>query len=452
MLRIGEISRFSDNEISPGYLNQVREMLKLSDHLITLSNFELNGLKALVSQLPPYSLVRNAAENTQVSGVTGELFASTYGVRDYVLCVGRIERRKNQLMLLHALEGIDIPLVLIGNCVEPDYEELIRRKAGSNVILVGYLPHDSKLLESAFAGARVFVLPSWSEGAPLSALEAAAAGISLVLSNRSSEREYFGDYARYCDPGCSESIRASVLEAFVKYNDEEMHRKLLQKKVFSEYSWETAATGTLQSYQQALENFKRARTERSCATSAESSLASIGPRKLEIGSGMNPHPGYEHMDVRPDLPHVEHVHDIYKPLPFAEGSFDEILSWSVVEHISWRNIREVISNWKDVLKPGGKLELWVPDLEYLCTMYKEGQADEHLEKGYIQAAQRALGHYSPAVWAMIKMYGGQDYRENFHSAMYDWDTMNKVLSTIGFHHIERIAPYYGLHIIALKAD
>lgn len=165
---------------------------------------------------------------------------------------------------------------------------------------------------------------------------------------------------------------------------------------------------------------------------------------------MNPHPGYEHMDIRADLPHIEHVHDIYKPLPFAAESFAEILSWSVVEHISWRNVREVITNWKEVLIPGGKLEIWVPDLEYLCSMYKEGQTDQHLDPAYQQTAIDALGQYSPAVWAMIKMYGGQDYPENFHAGMYDWNIMSKLLQVIGFQGIERLEPYYGLHIIGFK--
>lgn len=449
-LRVGDMSRFGNNEIFPGYLNQVREMLQLSDYLITLSNYEQNCLKAVSPQLPPCSLVRNAAESAQLSGISGDLFTSEYGVRDYVLCVGRIERRKNQLMLLQALEGTNLPIVLIGNSVEPDYLELIKRKAGSNVTLVGYLPHDSTLLESAFAGAKVFVLPSWSEGAPLSALEAAATGIPLVLSDRSSEKEYFGDLARYCDPGCLKSIRTAVLEAYAGDNEEEPRRRLLQKKVRSEYSWETVAVGTLQAYRQVLNDYTQ--SERRPSVFVNHSVAPSESRKLEIGSGMNPHPGYEHMDIRADLPHIEHVHDIYKPLPFAEETFDEILSWSVIEHISWRNVREVISNWKDVLKPSGKLEIWVPDLEYLCTMYKERQMDEHLDKEYILTAHRVLGHYSPAIWAMIKMYGGQDYHENFHSAMYDWDTMKNLLITIGFKRVERIEPYYGLHIIAYKCD
>jgi len=51
---------------------------------------------------------------------------------------------------------------------------------------------------------------------------------------------------------------------------------------------------------------------------------------------------------------------------------------------------------------------------------------------------------------MIKMFGGQDYQENFHAAMYDWPTMQQILKFVGFERVERIAPYHGLHVIAVK--
>lgn len=448
-LSVEGMTRYGNNEIIPGYFNQVREMIRLCDHLILLSTHERNCLTKLGAQLSSWTLVRNAADNEPFTGVTGDLFASAYGVSDYILCVGRIERRKNQLMLLQALRGTDIPIVLIGHSVEKDYEELVRRHAGNNVKIIGPLPHDSRMLASAYAGARVFVLPSWSEGAPLAALEAAAAGLSLVLSDRSSEKEYFGELARYCDPGSSASIRTAVIAAYNAYERELPIRRRLLEKVRAEYSWDSVATHTLRAYRTVLQ---QAGSEKRTSEDSESQHTPPPkqPRKLEIGSGMNPHPGYEHMDIRADLPHIEHVHDIYKPLPFAADTFDEILSWSVVEHISWRNIREVLTNWKKVLKPGGKLEIWVPDLEYLCTMYKEGKVDEHLDKSYIDTAQKVIGHYSPSVWAMIKMFGGQDYQENFHAAMYDWTTMQQMLKSIGFQKVERIAPYHGLRVIAFK--
>ena len=47
----------------------------------------------------------------------------------------------------------------------------------------------------------VHVLPSWAEGAALANLEAAAAGCPLVVSDRSSEFEYFGDLVALLQPG-----------------------------------------------------------------------------------------------------------------------------------------------------------------------------------------------------------------------------------------------------------
>ena len=42
-------------------------------------------------------------------------FQERFGLKDFVLCVGRIEDLKNQLGLISAMQGVNIPLVLIGN-------------------------------------------------------------------------------------------------------------------------------------------------------------------------------------------------------------------------------------------------------------------------------------------------------------------------------------------------
>lgn len=234
----------------PGYYDMVGEIARLSDGLIFLSERERASFGKLVGPVDvPEHLVRNPVDARHFSAdVDRDLFRNAYGLQDYVLCVARIEPRKNQLMLVNALRDSGLPIVLIGHESHSEYADLIRRYGGPNVMLVGRLDPQSDLLRSAIAGARVFVLPSWTEGAPLTALEAAACGANMVLSDRSGEREYIGDCARYCDPADSDSIRDQVLAAWdspISEND----AAALATHVQQSFSWQSYARETLAAYE-----------------------------------------------------------------------------------------------------------------------------------------------------------------------------------------------------------
>jgi glycosyltransferase involved in cell wall biosynthesis len=235
----------------PGHIESVREMVEAADHVILLSENERHALDEIGAHPKNATIIRNAVETERFAQADPELFASRFGVRNYILCVARIEPRKNQLMLLHALRNLDLPIVLIGHCEDEAYMDLVKRYANENVKIVGRIGSDDPLLASAIAGARVFALPSWSEGAPLAALEAAASGVRMVLSDRSSEREYFGDYARYCDPADSKSIRDAILEAYADRIDDDQ-RKNLQQYTAENFSWRRYAQETANVYHQAI--------------------------------------------------------------------------------------------------------------------------------------------------------------------------------------------------------
>ena len=245
-----------------GYFAQIRRILAAADHVICLSEHEKHLISRMGAEPKAVSIVHNPVDVDQYSSGDPELFAREFGVRDYVLCVGRKEMRKSQLTLLHALRGTKLPIVLVGEpyAGHAEYVELLneyvsRYNADENqpdVFMIDRLPPHSDLLVSAYAGARVFVLPSWSEGAPLAALEAAAAGCTLVLSDRSSEKEYYGDFARYCDPSDPGSIRSAVLEACESPNSPD-RAKEQQDFVRAHFSWERYAARTLEVYQEALE-------------------------------------------------------------------------------------------------------------------------------------------------------------------------------------------------------
>ena len=249
----GECSADRIRDIVPGYTVMLRTMFSLADFIIFLSDFEKKQLENRGIFANFSHLVHNGVDAGMFRHSSETSFSETYKVHDYVLCVGRVELRKNQLLLLEALRNTDITVVIIGHSLEPDYAELVK-SSNRNLVWVEHLPHGD-LLVSAYQEARVFVLPSWSEGAPLSALEAAAAGVPLVLSDRSSEHEYFGDLASYCNPASISSIRSAVLHEYNGYDGQKERCHRLQQLTAEKYSWERTAGETLEAYKASLAGF-----------------------------------------------------------------------------------------------------------------------------------------------------------------------------------------------------
>ena len=241
-------------EPAQGYHAKVREIISAADHVILLSDHERGCLDAIGASPRVATVVRNPVDSERFATAGPEKFINKFGIEDFVLCCARIEPRKNQLLLLHALRDSGIPIVLLGAPADLAYFELIKKYLGPSVHVLGRIEPTSDLLPSAYAASRVAVLPSWAEGAPLVALEAAASGTSLVLSNRSSEREYFGELAKYCDPGDPASIRNVILEAFETKPDRAA-RDEQKRIVASKFSWENHIEETSKIYESTFEAF-----------------------------------------------------------------------------------------------------------------------------------------------------------------------------------------------------
>lgn len=253
---VNGMTRFSPNEIVPGFDAALGEMLSCVDHVCVTSHHEMQ-LLSQVTRLAskPYSLVRHGVDSEIFANASALPFEEFSGLRDFVLCVGAVDARKNQALLAEALRDSGLTLVLVGPCFEPDYLELVRACGGERLVHFERLPQ--QLVASAFKAAAVHALPSFAEASALANLEAAAAGCPLVVSNRSSEFEYYGDLPYYCDPTDADGIRSAVETAYAERESEQERWRRLAATVRG-YTWPGAAEATLEVYRRTLARAGRA--------------------------------------------------------------------------------------------------------------------------------------------------------------------------------------------------
>ena len=184
------------------------------------------------------------------NGLDTELF--TYDERQkkddrLVLCVARIEGIKNQLNLIKALNDTRYRLLIIGDHApgHVDYYRECRKVAGRNVEFIDHIPQPE--LVQYYQKAKVHILPSWFETCGLSSLEAGAMGCNIVITDKGYTREYYGDYAFYCDPANPSSILKAVDSAA-----RSRWESGLRNKILTNYTWGRAAASIASGYDKIL--------------------------------------------------------------------------------------------------------------------------------------------------------------------------------------------------------
>jgi glycosyltransferase involved in cell wall biosynthesis len=135
---------------------------------------------------------------------------------EYILQVGRIELRKNQLASILAIRDLDIPLVLIAtDSFYPEYEKLCLKaiqkyRKGPTFVISQSLPDmqegnlriltmpgrnklSQEMLISAYQNAGLHLHPAFCELPGLTYLEAAKLGVPTVASEWTTIKDYFTD-------------------------------------------------------------------------------------------------------------------------------------------------------------------------------------------------------------------------------------------------------------------
>ncbi len=143
-----------------------------------------------------------------------DLFFETYGEKDIVLSVANIGYlRKNMLNAIKAMGKTELSYYIIGPSYDNDYgrECLKEIEKYRNVHYLGAMDNDSPLLASAYAAAKIFLLPSLFETPGIASMEAALAGAEVVTTPFGGVKEYFGSSAYYADPHSVNSIVEAVM-------------------------------------------------------------------------------------------------------------------------------------------------------------------------------------------------------------------------------------------------
>ena len=145
----------------------------------------------------------------------------------FLLCVGTLENRKNQLLIIKALLHLqkDIKLVLVGKST--NYKETLTTYITDNqlddrVIFLGNIPFQD--LPSIYHLAQIFVYPSYFEGFGIPILEALNCGVPVIAAKGSCLEEAGGTSSIYINPNNDLELADKIN---LVLNDEALKQKMI---------------------------------------------------------------------------------------------------------------------------------------------------------------------------------------------------------------------------------
>jgi glycosyltransferase involved in cell wall biosynthesis len=219
----------------------VRWTLKNAAELLPNSENEYKRLLAAYAVEKKYTVIPNAADIGIFKYKPEDIKLKDSAI---VLCVARIEQRKNQLNLIKALNDTGFQLYLIGNPAPNHigYYNECRRISKPNIHFIEAI--DQKDLVQYYKKAKVHVLPSWFETTGLASLEALFCGCNIVLTKYGDTLDYFDtkDFI-YCNPESVSSIRQAVEKAASM----EINTNIIELAM-KKYNWQKTAEKTLAVY------------------------------------------------------------------------------------------------------------------------------------------------------------------------------------------------------------
>jgi glycosyltransferase involved in cell wall biosynthesis len=240
---------YSTPEFRARFTAQARDAAERADAVIAVSEFTRSQVVSLlgVDAAKIHVVHHGIRELPQQDRAPG---SAPPGREKVILNVGAIQKRKNIAHLVEAFETLPTPwqLVLAGSNGYGAEEILARIEnspARDRIRVTGYVSAPD--LAGWYARAAVFAFPSMDEGFGMPVLEAMAAGVPVIASNRSALPEVVGDAAVLVDPDDSEALGLALREltSNADWRRELARRGTARARVFT---WEKAVRETWDVY------------------------------------------------------------------------------------------------------------------------------------------------------------------------------------------------------------
>ena len=228
---------YSTPEFRARFTTQARDAAARADVLIAVSAFTKRQVVSLLG-------VESSRVHVIHHGVRRLVYPDVPR-ENLVLSVGAIQKRKNIARLVEAFRVLDSSwkLVLAGSAGFGADEILARLP--DRVLVTGYI--SEKELALWYARASIFAFPSLDEGFGMPILEAMAAGVPVLTSNRSALPEVAGRAALLVDPQDTDALGEELRRLA---GDEDLRRDLSQRGIVRarDFSWEKAVEQTWNVY------------------------------------------------------------------------------------------------------------------------------------------------------------------------------------------------------------
>lgn len=175
-------------------------------------------------------------------------------------------------------------------------------------------------------------------------------------------------------------------------------------------------------------------------------------RKLEIGSGNRPTPGYEHCDINPELPELDFVCSM-ENIPVEDNTYDEVRTVHVIEHVPIELGKKALREWLRIVKTGGIVHVDTPNFMRNARLYaadnEKWLEDFHSLHPLEQEALSINGIPNKTLWINFKVFSTAN-QYDLHYCNYDAELLTHLCREVGFTHVKVMQYEPSLIIHAIK--